>query len=576
MPGPRFNKIGKTHSVSDTFLEPVEDSQGLNDIDTTNLKDGIQVYVLSERKEYYYDKSTDSFIDSTPPAPTTINQNNKNKVITIDESQLSTVDEAGIVAYINALDPPISIAEDENLYIDVLRADEMAPFVTEWSVAAGETITFPSGDSNADFTIDWGDGTLEAVIGKEPTHTYDTAGNYDIKVRGYCPVVSMRYNSTNTSNVLGVKSWGALSFRTMSFWGCSNFSYLPMDETPDFSLSTGAMGMFYNCSLTEIPSSLFKNAANVTRLDWAFLNNSITTLPAGLLDDLPKLNDLNAAFGQNSITAIPSGFLDNNTLLNEMRDCFKNNAITEVPSGLFRYNTNITNFHQTLLGNSIASVQADLFQYCSEVTNFYGVLAGNNLTSIPEALFKYNTKATDFSVCFQDNSITTLPENLFQYNTEATNFTAAFRWNDLTTIPVGIFQYNTKATTLSAAFAINSITSVPAGLFDNNTLVTGMAQVFNGNSTLEAIPAGLFDKNTEVTDFSNLFTGTGLIEFPAGLFDNNQKVTNFSSILEGVLSFTGSVPELWLRVPEPTGTNAFRNATNIANYANIPNHWKGL
>jgi hypothetical protein len=39
-------------------------------------------------------------------------------------------------------------------------------------------------------------------------------------------------------------------------------------------------------------------------------------------------------------------------------------------------------------------------------------------------------------------------------------------------------------------------------------------------------------------------------------------------------ALTGTAPELWNRIPLPTGTAAFRNCTGLTNYASIPSTFK--
>jgi hypothetical protein len=39
-------------------------------------------------------------------------------------------------------------------------------------------------------------------------------------------------------------------------------------------------------------------------------------------------------------------------------------------------------------------------------------------------------------------------------------------------------------------------------------------------------------------------------------------------------SMSGTAPTLWLRVPEPLGTAAFRNCTGLSNFASIPVNFK--
>lgn len=95
--------------------------------------------------------------------------------------------------------------------------------ITEWNVSgdAGLTITLPVQGTGLNITVDWGDGTsTETVTSEFPTHTYSTAGTYDITISGTCKKWGYNSNSsvnttsnyyTYTQYLTGVKQWGELS-----------------------------------------------------------------------------------------------------------------------------------------------------------------------------------------------------------------------------------------------------------------------------------------------------------------------------------------------------------------------------
>ncbi|GAH17225.1 unnamed protein product, partial [marine sediment metagenome] len=157
-----------------------------------------------------------------------------------------------------------------------------------------------------------------------------------------------------------------------------------------------------------------------------------------------------------------------------------------------------------------------------------------------------------------------------------TTFRSGFReCSDLTAISAGLFDNNPAITNFNACFSDCSLTAIPAGLFDNNILVTDFGYCFNKNYLLTAIPSGLFDYNTVIIDIDGCFSDcSDLTAIPAGLFDNNTLVTDFRFCFYNGSALTGSAPELWLRDPEPTGTQCFYNATGLDNYGDIPGDWK--
>jgi len=66
-----------------------------------------------------------------------------------------------------------------------------------------------------------------------------------------------------------------------------------------------------------------------------------------------------------------------------------------------------------------------------------------------------------------------------------------------------------------------------------------------------------------------------LESIPSGLFDNCPDVTTFAYCFDACASITSAAPELWDRVPEPTGTNCYRLDEGLSNWDDIPETWGG-
>ena len=147
------------------------------------------------------------------------------------------------------------------------------PFVMTWTVNAGGWVKIPVDDENGtygateEYTIDWGDGTVETISGTAE-HRYSYAGNYAVSItgnftkiylHGSIPNGSMSIEewmgSTSTS-VLGVGStpsgllsidqWGDVKWTSMAyaFSGARNMVYNATD-VPDLSSVTDMSHMFY-------------------------------------------------------------------------------------------------------------------------------------------------------------------------------------------------------------------------------------------------------------------------------------------------------------------------------------------
>lgn len=160
---------------------------------------------------------------------------------------------------------------------------------------------------------------------------------------------------------------------------------------------------------------------------------------------------------------------------------------------------------------------------------------------------------------------------------EILSFSNFMNGTRITTIPSDLFDYSPNATIFASAFAtIPTITTVPAGLFDNVTQATSFASTFFACSSLTSVPSTIFDLNTNVTTFSGTFRNcralTNVLQFT---FNTNVTTfTNLYNMSSTSNALTGTAPELWNRIPTPSGTDAFNNCIGLSNFAAIPINFK--
>jgi hypothetical protein len=160
---------------------------------------------------------------------------------------------------------------------------------------------------------------------------------------------------------------------------------------------------------------------------------------------------------------------------------------------------------------------------------------------------------------------------------EVVSFANFMRGTRITSVPSDIFDFSPNATTFTDTFSsISTLTTVPMGLFDSVASATTFASCFFGCTALESVPSTLFDFNTNVVNFSGTFRNcrslTNVLQFTF-----NTKVTIFNNIYNmssTANALIGTAPELWLRNPLPSGTDAFNNCIGLDNYAAIPLNWK--
>ena len=224
------------------------------------------------------------------------------------------------------------------------------------------------------------------------------------------------------------------------------------------------------------------------------------------------------------------------------------------------YTITISGFMPGFVVNNNASIRSLITEIVQwgivglRTINFYGC---NNLTAIPGSASLSGV-----------GGYTGLGEVL--------SFVYFMRGTGITSIPSDLFDYSPNATIFTDAFSSTPITTVPSGLFDTVTNATTFASCFFNCTSLTSVPTNLFDLNTSVVNFSSTFRNcralTNVLQFT-----NNQSVSTFANVYNmssATNALVGTAPEIWLRNPTPSGTDAFNNCFGLTNYASIPANFK--
>ena len=145
-------------------------------------------------------------------------------------------------------------------------------FVTTWqTTVANESITIPTTGTGYSYNVDWGDGSIETGFTADATHTYATAGNYNISISGDFPRIYFNEGSERLK-IIAVNQWGDQSWTSMAraFFGCGNLDVLATDA-PDLSNVTDMSVIFSGCT-SLIGNSAFNSwdVSNVTKMSDLF------------------------------------------------------------------------------------------------------------------------------------------------------------------------------------------------------------------------------------------------------------------------------------------------------------------
>ena len=409
------------------------------------------------------------------------------------------------------------------------EANENSPFITQWVVSAGDSVTLPLSENPIcvySCTVDWGDNSISSITAYNDAnrvHTYTNAGTYNISITGTCTgwsfsdVDSNRLLVTKIINFGGGKNFDGFNYLYYAFRNCTNLVDVGSSSIKEYGETIIIDYLFYGCiNLKKVYHEIFKKLISISSISYLF----------------------------------------------------QASGISEIPEDLFKYNTLITVFNNNFsFCQGLTSIPENLFKYNTAVINFYWNFAGcTSLTSIPENLFKYNTKAINMDTCFGNcTSLTSIPENLFKYNTAIQSFKQSFQsCIGLTIIPSGLFYTNTEVVRFDNTFYnCSHLTSIPEELFKNNTKVQLFYECFRDCPKLTLNKYIFYSSGEESTKFLN-------------------KTVNFTNCFYRT-SFTGVqgiAPELWLcdfGTGTATKTDCFAGAgnsvTSLSNYADIPTEW---
>ncbi|RJE72804.1 BspA family leucine-rich repeat surface protein [Reichenbachiella sp. MSK19-1] len=176
------------------------------------------------------------------------------------------------------------------------------PFITTWeTTSSNQSIKIPwnSNTYNLDYTVDWGDGSVDTHVANDANHTYAEPGIYEVQISGFFDAILMPNGSS--SNLLSIEQWGDIPWRTMSY-AFANTTNLQINATdaPNLSAVTDMSGMFQGASsldadlgawdishVTNMSQMLYGTNLSVdnyeqTLAGWSTLDTDETSIPTGV------------------------------------------------------------------------------------------------------------------------------------------------------------------------------------------------------------------------------------------------------------------------------------------------------
>lgn len=215
------------------------------------------------------------------------------------------------------------------------------------------TITIQSAGT-VNYTIDWGDGTVESSTSNTPSHTYSSSGSYKVKIFSagvYRPHLNDHESTKQT--VSGVEITENANLGTTlerAFYGCRGLATFKCPFSVTSSV-TSLNNMFGNTKL--LPSVDLFDTSNVTNFSNMFFGSAVKSLPAfdsssaiffGSMFrittpiELPNLDVSNiqsfaATWRQCAIASFPS-FYDFSSAIT-FAEAWRSSAIENFPANMF-------------------------------------------------------------------------------------------------------------------------------------------------------------------------------------------------------------------------------------------------
>ena len=178
-------------------------------------------------------------------------------------------------------------------------------FITTWQTnSANESITIPTKGSGYNYSVDWGDGSLDTSISGNATHSYATAGVYQVKIYGSFPRIYFN-NSGDKNKIKSIVQWGTNPWTSMNsaFMGCKNLVSIATDK-PNFSNVTDMYAMFGYATSFNGDSNMYDwDVSNVTNMHGMFggassFNSDISTWDVSNVENMKLMFSHASSFNE--------------------------------------------------------------------------------------------------------------------------------------------------------------------------------------------------------------------------------------------------------------------------------------
>ena len=148
-------------------------------------------------------------------------------------------------------------------------------FITIWrTTVINESIIVPVGIGTFNYSVDWGDGTLDTGVSENAMHNYAIPGNHTISITGIFPSMNclkLGSENANSKKLISVEQWGTQVWEDMTgmFADCTNLITVPTSVAPNLSNVTSTNVMFSGASSFNGDLSAW-NVSGITNMSLMF------------------------------------------------------------------------------------------------------------------------------------------------------------------------------------------------------------------------------------------------------------------------------------------------------------------
>lgn len=416
------------------------------------------------------------------------------------------------------------------------QSQPIAEFITSWQTDSEQKITIPTEGSGYDFTINWGDGTVNETITGTPgdiTHTYTSADVYTVTITpttltGF-PRIYLN-NFGNSQYLQTISQWGEGKWSSMNnaFSGATNLQ-ITTSDLPNLSLATDLSFMFYNASsinsdlsgwiVTSVTdmSGMFYGARSFNS-DLSNWNVSNVTDMSNMFNGALSFNGDLSIWDVSSVTNTNSMFMDATAFNSDLSNWVLGNDsnMSYMFSGAQNFNGNLSSWNvSNVFTMSYMFFNARSFN--SNITN-WNVSSVTDMNSMFKNASSFNSELSNWNMSYVTN-LSNMFDGASSFNRDISN------WN------------LSGITDMSNMF--NGATSFNSDLGDwNVSNVSNMSNLFNGATSFNA-DLGSWNVSN-VIDMSNMFNGASSFNRDLNNW-NVSGITNMSNMFNGAVSFNADL-----------------------------------